>query len=229
MFKTEGLLMRVLDRLADLALLNLFVLVSCLPVVTAGAAFTAMHAVLLKMVRNEEGHVIREYITSFKKNFVQASVIWCGVLLLGGFAFLDFRILSGSGISLPKIFTYLLTGACVLMFMVCLYVFPLTSRFVNGTVKMLNNAVILVFAALPRTIAMTAVCALCIAVFIFVPKSVPVFLMFGISAPAYLCAMIYEPLFARLEENAGAGKDGEENDDEADTGSGSGDSDGSDS
>ncbi len=204
--------MRLLDRLADLAILNLFVFVSCLPAVTIGAAFTAMHAVLLKMVRNEEGHIIRDYITAFKKNFVQASVIWCFALLLIGFAVLDFRILYGGMVELPKVINYLLIGGCVLMFMVLLYVFPLTSRFENGTMKMLNNSVILVFAALPRTLAMTAVCAFFIAVFIYVPRSVPFLLIFGIAGPAYLCALIYEPLFAKLEENASSGVS--ENDEE---------------
>ena len=201
MFKIDGPLSRVMNRLVDLAVLNLFVLITCFPVITAGAAFTAMHAVLLKMVRDEEGSVTHQYFTYFKQNFIQATVLWCGVLVLGGSAVLDFRILGSGELRLPKILTFILAGACVLIFLVLLYVFPLTARFVNSTRKMLNNAVILVFAALPRTAAMAFICALFTGIFISVPRAVPVFLVFGITAPAYLCALVYEPLIRRLEEN----------------------------
>ena len=43
-----------LNKVTDLLILNLVTLLLCLPVITAGAALTAMHYVLLKMGREEE-------------------------------------------------------------------------------------------------------------------------------------------------------------------------------
>ena len=46
---------RFLNKMADLLILNLIALLMCLPIITAGASLTAMHYVLLKMVRGAEG------------------------------------------------------------------------------------------------------------------------------------------------------------------------------
>ena len=64
--------MRVLGRIADLMIINFLTILLCIPVVTAGAAFTAMHYVMLKLVRDEEGYIVKQYFKSFKENFVQS-------------------------------------------------------------------------------------------------------------------------------------------------------------
>lgn len=81
-FDMDSPVMRFLGRLADLMILNLVTLLCCLPVVTIGASLTAMHYVLLKMVRNEESYIVRSFFKSFKENFKQATVIWLIILLL---------------------------------------------------------------------------------------------------------------------------------------------------
>ena len=58
-FEMDSPVMRFLNRLGDLMILNFLMIVCCIPVVTAGAAFTAMHYVLLKIVRGEEGYLLR--------------------------------------------------------------------------------------------------------------------------------------------------------------------------
>ena len=65
-FNADSPLMEGLSKITDLVILNLVVLVCCLPVITAGAALTGMHYVLLKMVRNEEGYIVRSYFKSFR-------------------------------------------------------------------------------------------------------------------------------------------------------------------
>ena len=54
LFNIDSPVMRFLGKVADLMILNLVTLLCCIPVVTIGASLTAMHYVLLKMVRNEE-------------------------------------------------------------------------------------------------------------------------------------------------------------------------------
>ncbi|MBQ4303097.1 MAG: YesL family protein, partial [Lachnospiraceae bacterium] len=88
-FDPDSPLMNGLSRMTDLVLLNLITLAACLPVVTAGASLTAMHYVLLKMVRGEEGYVARDWLKSFKQNFREASLIWLLFLAAGLMALLD--------------------------------------------------------------------------------------------------------------------------------------------
>ena len=39
--------------------------------------------------------------------------------------------------------------------------------------------------------------------------AVPVFTLFGLSLPAYLCALLYHPVFLRLEQRQETGEKGE--------------------
>ena len=71
--------MRFLSVLADLMILNFLTILCCIPVVTAGASFTAMHYVLIKMVRNEEGYIAKSFFHAFKQNLGQGIFIWIGM------------------------------------------------------------------------------------------------------------------------------------------------------
>ena len=81
-FDLDSPLMNVLNKMADLMWLNILTLICCIPIITAGAALTSMHYVALKIVRNEESYITRNFFKSFKTNFRQATVIWL-LLLLG--------------------------------------------------------------------------------------------------------------------------------------------------
>ena len=70
-FDLDSPLMNVLNKMADLMWLNILTLICCIPIITAGAAFTSMHYVALKIVRNEESYITRSFFKSFKTNFVQ--------------------------------------------------------------------------------------------------------------------------------------------------------------
>ena len=87
LFNPESRFMEALSTISDLMILNLVTLVCCLPVITIGAALTGMHYVLLKMVRREEGYIVRSYFKSFKENFLQATIIWILFLLFLGIFF----------------------------------------------------------------------------------------------------------------------------------------------
>ena len=61
--------------MTDLMILNIVTLLMCLPVITAGAALTGMHYVLLKMVREQEGYIVPSFFRSFKRNLLQATLL----------------------------------------------------------------------------------------------------------------------------------------------------------
>ena len=66
-FDLDSPLMNVLNKMADLMWLNILTLICCIPIITAGAAFTSMHYVALKIVRNEESYITRSFC-SFSVN-----------------------------------------------------------------------------------------------------------------------------------------------------------------
>ena len=113
-FDPEGPLMGTLAIIADLAILNLITLLCCVPVITAGAAMTAMHYVLLKIVRQEEGYITADFLRSFRQNFRQATAVWSLFLLFAALLVLDFFLTGGSdgtGRSFLIFVRYMLAGA----------------------------------------------------------------------------------------------------------------------
>lgn len=155
-FDMDSPVMRVLNRVGDLLILNVLMIVCCIPVITAGAAFTAMHYVLLKIVRGEEGYLIRGFFKSFRSNFRQATLIWLLMLLVVAVYVGDIWIFNYSGLVFPKPLIIAVAAVAFVLLMIAVYVFPLQARFENSVKNTLKNAMLLAFANLPRTILMMA-------------------------------------------------------------------------
>ena len=191
---------RFLNRTADLLILNLVALLMCLPVITIGASLTAMHYVLLKMVRGEEGYIVKSYFRSFKRNFVQATALWLIFLVVWSLMGSNlYMIIRGSGrypIWLPS---SMLVGA-LLLIMIMIYTFAMLSRFDAGVFHTLINAVMLTFGEMPRSLEMLVITIVPPAAFFFFSFLLPVLVLFGLSVPGYACAMIYDPIFRKIEK-----------------------------
>lgn len=76
-------IMNFFSRISDFLLLNFLFIITSLPIVTLGASITALYSVNLKMVRNEESYVIRDYFQAFKRNFKLATLAFLFFLLIG--------------------------------------------------------------------------------------------------------------------------------------------------
>ena len=198
-FDMESPIMRFLNRLGDLLILNFLMIICCIPIITAGAAFTAMHYVLLKIVRDEEGYLIRGFFKSFITNFKQATIMWLIMLLVILVYIGDGLIFQYSSIQFPKPLMIAVIAIAFLLFMTAIYVFPLQARFENKVKNTLKNAMILAFANLPKTILMVILYALPLIIGYFSSYALVFVIMFGISAPAYGAAWLYSGLFKKLE------------------------------
>lgn len=198
-FDLDSPIMRFLNRLGDLMILNVLVLICCLPVVTAGAAFTAMHYVLLKIVRGQEGYLVRGFFKSFKQNFRQATTIWLIILLAAAIIIADLIILNAPGVETPRIFTVLILAISLILTIAAVYVFPVLARFDNTIKNTLKNAFFIAFLNLPKSILMVLLIALPFVILYFSDYSGVFMIMFGISAPAYASVYLYSGIFKRFE------------------------------
>lgn len=198
-FDIDSPVMRFLTKVADLMILNLLTILCCIPVITAGAAFTSMHYVLLKMARNEEGYIVKAFFKSFKENFRQATIIWLFVLAFILIIIGDLLIFNYSAMEFPKALKAVLFAVTFLVMMVMVYVFPVLSRFENTIWNTLKNALLMSILSLPKTLLMIILYVVPIAVIFFIPMAVPLVFLFGFSAPAYFAAMLYSGTFKRFE------------------------------
>ena len=204
LFNPDSKFMRAMSRLADMMLLNLSFLLTCIPIFTVGASLTALYTVSFRLDTPKEGHDLRDYFTAFKLNFKQSTIVWLLFAFSGGALFFDWYLFSsmqGRG-SLVSILIILLMGIWLIVFSLT---FPLLSRFENSTKQTLKNALILGIAYLPRCLLMAAVNLL---PFVLLCRELYMFLYTGFiwialyfSAAAYFNTRLMKKILQNFEDN----------------------------
>jgi uncharacterized membrane protein YesL len=191
--------MAVLNKISDVMILNLITLVMCVPIITAGAALTAKDYMCYKLVKNEEGGILKGFFHSFKQNFKQATIIWLVMMVVMGIAGFDMLFaygLEGEGTGIVRA---IMMAAGFFVFIACIMIFPVLARFDNtikGTVK---SGIHMTVAILPRAVLMGILYIIPPVVGLFWFASVPVVFLFGIAGPGYLSAMLYRSAFEKIE------------------------------
>lgn len=208
LFRLDSPLMQGLTRLADVMIVNLLFLCSCVPLITIGPANAAMYDVIGRLQR-EEGTVWACYWKAFRANFRQAAGLW-GVLLLCGTVIvgcgLFYLFVSFPGRTLVILLALLLF---VLWCVTAVWVFPLQSRFENTVNNTLKNAVLCGVAWLPRSLLAAALQLVPAALLLFLPE---LFLRIGVlwltlwfSGAAWLTMLLLRKPFRRLEDLSAVG------------------------
>ena len=205
LFQSDGPVMRVMTDLMNLLILNLLTLICCIPVVTAGAAFTAMHYVMMQMIDDKEGKIASTYFAQFRANLKGSTLPWLLLLAAGVLLFFDYRLF-GNESSTRYMRIPVFIGAA-LVGMMFVWIFPYLARFENRFSASMKNAAILALAYLPRTAAMVAIWAVIPFVFTQVTRLLPLAFFFGLSMPGYFCALIYHPVIEGMVKEAGGKED----------------------
>lgn len=216
-FDIDSPLMQLMSKVADLMIINLLTIVCMIPLVTAGAALTAMHYQVLKIVRNEECYVVKGYFKAFKENFRQSTAIWLIMLLLGLILGGDFYIIYTSGKEFNIIFKAIMGAVAIFTVFTFLYVFPVQAKFVNSVFRTIKNAMAISILQAPKSVLMLILYAAPFGLALFFPGVFPLIILFGISLPAFLAAKMYNKFFLKLEDriheiNGDSGDAGEEDD-----------------
>lgn len=198
LFDLDSPLMRMLSRVADLLLLNLLAAICCIPIITAGASFTALHYMSLKLARNEECYIVRGFFKSFRQNFKQATVIWLIFLLVLAVLAGDFYIM-GQIESFNTVVKVIITIVAILVLFTGTFVFPVLAKFDNTIPRTIKNAFVISILQFPKTILMFILNWLPWILLVLVIQIVPLCLLFGLSAPAYASAFLYNKFFKKLE------------------------------
>jgi uncharacterized membrane protein YesL len=200
-FDIDGPLMQGLTKVADLMILNFLTILCCIPVVTAGAAFTALHYQVLRMVRNEDTYVARGFFKSFKENFWQATIIWILILISVVFIVFDYLVIGFSEEGGIAYWYGVVLGAfSIFIAFTVTMIFPILAKFSNTVIRTIKNAMAISVLKFPQTILMIIMYVLPLVIGYFFFPLIPLVLMFGISAPAFGSAKLYNKFFKKLEE-----------------------------
>ena len=201
LFNPDGAFARYGAKLWDMMWLNILTVICSLPVFTAGAAMTAMHYVLLKIFRDEDGAIMAAFFKAFRENFKQSTVI--SFL----FAVIAYLLILSTGIAHALAMgwiRYLLIAALALVICAWNWSFVFQSRYrntISGTVRYS----FLVLAAHPvRSVVMAALFVLPVAAVLVAPKNLILVLMVGFTLPGFVQVFLYNKVLIKLET---AGKD----------------------
>lgn len=144
-------LIRVLDFLADVAILGILWTVCSLPIFTMGAATTACYCASGCLNQRKEG-IWATFFQAFRSCFAVATGLEAILLIPLVLLLLDLRILGGMtvGTWLQWPVWVVLVGLVLL----ALVVFPMVSRYQNSLKEYLKNACFLVLLNIPSCMGM---------------------------------------------------------------------------
>ena len=196
-FDMNNPVMRTLSTLADIVVLNLLTLLCSLPVITGGAALTALNDACIRLVRAEDNELARDYFRAFKANFKKATLAWLLFLAAALLLYLDY--LAARTYVPPLrvgIFAIALIGLAI-----AFYFFPLLARYENTIKATFQNAVRLAIGFFPRTLVMVVFAVVfwlaCVHWFSFGSL---ILLLVGLSLPVYLNAVLLIGVFEKIEK-----------------------------
>jgi uncharacterized membrane protein YesL len=197
-FSYESKFSQVVLRITHGCYLNLLWFVCSIPIVTLGAATTALYAVTLEIARDEEGDITKQFFAAFRANFKQATQLWLILLAIGIVLGVDIYVLMHLQASTTGALAVIITLGLALVIVTCIvyaielmYVFPLVAYVDNSNWAMLKNSLLIGTHYLFCTICVGAIhAAMAIAIIaLFTPL-----IVFGEGVCALLSSYLLNPV-----------------------------------
>jgi uncharacterized membrane protein YesL len=197
-FSLDSKFYRVMMSVGEMMILNFCWVIACLPLITVGAANTAMYTVMGRRLRDEGSGTVVPFFKALWKNLKKSTLFWVAQ------AFVTVSLSLFFFLPLPL---FLKVAAGVLLVLVTLVfstVYPQIARFRNPTFAYLRNAVILLVLRLKWVLQNFLVILLPVLIFLLVPVEFVrfgfVWIIIGFSAIFYLSAKVMQHILQPLEE-----------------------------
>lgn len=188
-------LSEIFNKMLNLVLLTVYWLVLSLPIITLGAATTALYYTTQKVIKNDRGYVSGEFFKALKENFKTSTLCWI-VHLIVGLIFADECYLCYQMWAKGEPIGWLWVLFLVLEILnVTMALFTLTyiARFADGVGRTLKNSLLIMLAHLIKALLQTLLLAVFVIAVIYFPPAILV-------APAaymLLSSYILEQIFGK--------------------------------
>lgn len=150
-FHFEGRLFRMIEKGINLIKLNIIWILFSLPLVTGGAALCALHVTAVRILKDEEGYILRDFWTVFRSKFKITLKLWLMLLAVAAallFDYMFWRNVRGSFADSMRVFVCVLAGMWLAL---VIYLFPLAARMDTSARVTFRNGFLLTFKYLPQT------------------------------------------------------------------------------
>ncbi len=141
LISNDSLFGRIMTRIGTVIAANILFVLFSMPVVTAGAAFAALHHTMFKMLRSRDAiNPFKQYWKGFTGNFKQATIAWLISLLLIVIGYFNVQICKQAGGVIGYI-RYGVYALGIILFIVLVYLFPTMAAFSDSLPNLIRNAI----------------------------------------------------------------------------------------
>lgn len=160
-----------LGNLVDCLWVSILWLLCCIPIITIGAATTALYYTVHKSILGGRGYTTRNFFKSLKENFKPATLSWLAVLAVWLVLVADIVITHKVLISGSRMGMFFYFFVFVLVFAVgwACYVFPYIARFANTVKATLQNGFFMELRHLAWSILLVVILGVALLLVWFIP------------------------------------------------------------
>ncbi len=190
-------------KATNLLIVNFWLVIGCLPVVTAGASLSAAFTVLLKMSEDREDvGITRAFWSAWVKNLKHGVVLTLMLAACSYSVWMSWQLFE----KLPDNPVALLVVAFVLAlltFVHFVYVFALEARYENGLLQQMRNSRLICVRFFGKTLMLLGILGVQVLLFGFTaPALTYAGLFFAPALAVYTVSQVCMPIFRSLENNS---------------------------
>lgn len=197
-FDPDSKFAQLMTSLGEMMLLNLCWILASLPLITMGAANTAMYAVMGQRLRQESSGTIAPFFKAWWRNLKISTLFWAAQL------FVTASLAASLVLPLPGAMKGIAAVVLVLATLVLSMIYPQIARFRNRGFAYLRNAVILLVLRLGWALLNLVLFLMPVFVFLLAPMEFLqlgfFWLLLGFSTLFYLSAQIMQKILQPLED-----------------------------
>ena len=154
-FSPDSKFFAFMSKVGDFIALNVIFIITCIPIITTGASICALYSACKKRMYDKESYITSNFLSAWKENFKNATIIWLFFLLLLPVLYLLSGLLVRHMNNIFVITGYIFVILCYLFSII--YAFPLQASFVNHPFRIICNSILTAVIHLPYTLLLAAV------------------------------------------------------------------------
>lgn len=199
-WRLDSPFMQKMTSITNLMILNILWIICSLPIITMGAATTAMYSVLFAYRRKETDSVFKPFFVALKQNFLRSTLCWLILLVLGvALAYDAILLIYGAEFQLFLCIPVIIVA--VLVAITGVYMFPQIAMFDNKPWAMVKNGFLLFLLYPFQSIAIIILVFLPLILFLFIPQvfwlTFIIWVLIGFSLCASLNSFLLVKIFDR--------------------------------
>ncbi|BCJ95868.1 beta-carotene 15,15'-monooxygenase [Anaerocolumna cellulosilytica] len=206
-FSMNSPLYNLLSKLTDILILSLLWLVCSLPIVTIGAATTAVYYVNMKLVKDEEDYIVKSFLKAFYENLKQGTIVWLLFLAFGVVLGTNYYQLFYKAEEVKLFFQGVTILATVLYVFSFIYAFPLLARYNNSVGRILLNSIAISIRYFFRTLIIIILIAALLFLGFYSTTTLFFVIVLGIGIVTFIVSAYVLKIFEQLEQLKGEWED----------------------